>query len=119
MMRKLLFIANHPAPAELNSQFEVVSLTADQKSIWANIPKTAVAAHIAPILASVKSVVDEGGVVVAVGEPRACFLTATTAGEGNAFSTFSVRDSVEKQNADGSVEKVSVFRFDGLVPYEF
>jgi hypothetical protein len=118
-MKKLLFIANHPAPAELNSQYEVVSLSAEQKALWSNIPKTSVTAHIAPILASVKSVVDEGGVVVAVGEPRACFIAATTAGEGNAFSTFSVRDSVEKQNTDGSVEKVSVFRFDGLVPYEF
>lgn len=118
-MKKLYFIANHPAPAELVEQFEVISLTAEQKVLWSNIPKTSVAAHISPILADVKSVVDAGGIVVAVGEPRACFLAATTAGEGNAFSTFSVRDSVEKQNADGSVEKVSVFRFDGLVPYEF
>lgn len=118
-MRKLLFVANHPAPAELVSQYEVVSLTADQKSLWSNIPKTAVAAHIAPILASVKSVVDEGGIVVAVGEPRACFLAATTAGEGNVFSTFSIRKSVEKQLPDGTVEKTSVFQFDGLVPYEF
>ena len=118
-MKKLLFIANHPAPAQLTAEYEVIALTPDQKSIWANIPKTAVAAHIAPVLASVKSVIDEGGIVVAVGEPRACFLAASTAGAGNVFSTFSVRKSVEKQIPDGTVEKTSVFEFDGLVPYEF
>lgn len=119
MKRQLLFVANHPAPAELVEQFEVVSLTAEQKVLWSNIPKISVAAHIAPILTSVKSVVDAGGIVVAVGEPRACFLAATTAGQGNVFSTFSVRKSVEKQLSDGTVEKTSVFQFDGLVPYEF
>lgn len=118
-MKKLYFIANHPAPAELAAQYEVISLTAEQKALWSNIPKSAVAAHIAPILASVKSVVDEGGIVVAVGEPRACLLAATTAGEGKAFSTFSVRESVDKPLPDGTVEKVSIFKFDGLVPYEF
>lgn len=118
-MKKLLFIANHPAPAELSSQYEVVSLSAEQKTLWSNIPKLAVAAHISPILASVKSVVDAGGIVVAVGEPRACFLAATTAGQGNVFSTFSVRESVDKQLPDGTVEKTSIFKFDGLVPYEF
>jgi hypothetical protein len=118
-MKKLYFIANHPAPAELVEQFEVISLTAEQKVLWSNIPKTSVAVHISPILADVKSVVDAGGIVVAVGEPRACFLAATTAGQGNVFSTFSVRKSVEKQLPDGTVEKTSVFQFDGLVPYEF
>lgn len=118
-MKKLYFIANHPAPAELVEQFEVISLTAEQKVLWSNIPKTSVAAHISPILADVKSVVDAGGIVVAVGEPRACFLAATTAGQGNVFSTFSVRKSVDKQLPDGTVEKTSVFQFDGLVPYEF
>lgn len=118
-MKKLLFIANHPAPAEVVEQFEVISLTAEQKTLWSNIPKTSVTTHIEPILTSIRSVISEGGIVVAVGEPRACFIAATTAGEGNVFSTYSIRDSVEKQNADGSVEKVSVFRFDGLVPYEF
>lgn len=118
-MQKLFFIANHSAPAELVEQFEVISLTAEQKVLWANIPKTSVNAHIAPILATVKSVVDEDGIVVTVGEPRACFIVATTAGEGNVFSTYSVRQSVDKQMPDGTVEKTSIFKFDGLVPYEF
>ena len=118
-MKKLLFVANHPAPVELTAQYEVIALTPEQKAIWSNIPKTGVAAHIAPILASVKSVVDAGGIVVAVGEPRACFLAATIAGQGNVFSTFSVRKSVDKQLPDGTVEKTSIFEFDGLVPYEF
>lgn len=119
MKKQLLFIANHPAPAELVEQYEVVSLSAEQKVLWSNIPKLGVTAHIAPILATAKSVVDNGGIIVAVGEPRACFAAAMTAGEGNAFSTYSVRDSVKKTNPDGTVEKVSIFRFDGLVPYEF
>lgn len=118
-MKKLYFIANHPAPAELANEYEIVSLTPEQKTIWANIPKSGVIAHIDSVLASVKSVVNEGGIVVAVGEPRACFAVANTAGEGNVFSTFSIRKSVEKQLPDGSVEKTSVFQFDGLVPYEF
>lgn len=118
-MQKLLFIANHPAPSELANEYEIVALTAEQKTIWANIPKSGVKAHIDPILTQIKSVVNEGGIVVAVGEPRACFLAATTAGSGNIFSTFSVRKSVEKQLPDGTVEKTSVFQFDGLVPYEF
>ena len=118
-MQKLFFIANHPAPKELEAKYEVVSLTAEQKALWANIPKTSVTAHIEPILTSIRSVVDEGGIVVAAGEPRACLIAATTAGEGNVFSTYSVRQSVNKQMPDGTVEKTSIFKFDGLVPYEF
>lgn len=118
-MKKLLFIANHPAPAQLTAEYEVIALTPEQKAIWANIPKTGVTAHVEPILTSVKSVISEGGIIVAVGEPRACFIAANTAGAGNVFSTFSVRKSVEKQLPDGTVEKTSVFEFDGLVPYEF
>lgn len=118
-MKKLLFVANHPAPAELANEYEVVALTAEQKTIWANIPKSGVKDHIDPILTQIRSIVNDGGIVVAVGEPRACFLAATTAGSGNVFSTFSVRKSVEKQLPDGNVEKVSIFEFEGLVPYEF
>lgn len=118
-MQKLFFIANHPAPAELVEQFEVISLTTEQKVLWSNIPKTSVTAHIEPILTSIRSVISEGGIVVTVGEPRACFVAATTAGEGNVFSTYSVRQSVDKQMPDGTVEKTSIFKFDGLVPYEF
>lgn len=117
-MKKLYFIANHPAPAELVEQFEVISLTAEQKVLWSNIPKTSVAAHISPILADVKSVVDAGGIVVAVGEPRACFLAATTAGQGNVFSTFSVRKSVEKQLPDGTVSETLKIPDNCWVRYE-
>lgn len=118
-MKKLLFIANHPAPKELEAEYQVVALTTEQKALWSNIPKTSVTAHIEPILTSIRSVISEGGIVVTVGEPRACFVAATTAGEGNVFSTYSVRQSVDKQMPDGTVEKTSIFKFDGLVPYEF
>ena len=86
----------------------------EQKRIWASIPKTGISAHIAGIL----KVARDSDAVVVVGEPRACYIVVSAVGKDRCFSTYSVRQSIDEPQPDGSVIKKAVFKFDGLVRYE-
>lgn len=112
-MKKLLFVANHPAPQELASDYDVTALPEELKTLWANIPKSGLKNHLAGILELAR----DYDVVVVTGEPRACHIVATEL-EGKCFSTFSKRESVDSIQPDGSVVKTSRFVFEGLVAYE-
>lgn len=113
-MKKLLFIANHQAPKELEAEYEVVALSDEQKKIWSNIPKENVANNIASIIEDARNY----DLVVVVGEPRACHIVVCAIGKEKCFSTYSIRQSIDEPQADGSVIKKAVFKFDGLVAYE-
>lgn len=115
MTKQLLWVANHPIPAELlaDENYEVIELPADLKALWGAIPATGVASHIEPIIELASSI----GAVMVAGEPRACFHVASAVGAENAFATYSVRESVDQPQADGTVKKVSVFRYGGLFSY--
>ena len=113
-MKKLFFIANHPAPKELEAEYKVVALSDEQKRIWASIPKTEISTHIEGILKIARAF----DAVVVVGEPRACYIVVSAVGKDRCFSTYSVRQSIDEPQPDGSVIKKAVFKFDGLVRYE-
>jgi len=115
MTKQLLWVANHPIPAELlaDDSFDVVEMPTELKALWGAIPASGVADHVAPIVELALSV----GAAMVAGEPRACFHLASALGAENTFATFSERESVDQPQADGTVKKVSVFRYGGLFSY--
>lgn len=117
---KKIFIANHTPPTELGDV-----IIPKNVSLWSTIPKENIKSYLQPLFEEIESIIydlKESYTIVLAGEPRAVVLFVNHFSQKQnvqCSTTYSVRQSKDEVLPDGSTRKVSFFKFEGLVPFEF
>ena len=118
MKKKFIYISNHEPVTELSAKYKLIK---PQFALWASVPKNDVKGFLMPLVNECEEMIRSqkpNGIIV-TGEPRAVYLIVERfSREIPCYSTYSTRKSIDQINPDGSVTKTSVFKFEGLVPYE-
>lgn len=119
-MKKILVLLNHPLTAEQLAEikemgYEPEYLKDDEKRSWGNITPDNMIDVVDSIFINHHSV----SAAIIAGQPAATVYAVNVFNSNSlpCFYAYSVRESVERTEADGSVIKQSIFRHKGFYEY--